>query len=324
MTTPDAPPSALRRWAPRAIRLLVLGALAAWLLSNADRDELLAAVQRLPLWAFGAATALVVGAIALSTLRWRMLMRGFGATQIPPLPKLMRLVFVGIFYNTYVPGAVGGDVVRAVVSRHCFAEPAASSVVILLDRIIGLSALGVVFLLAVPFGPTLVDPATAAPWLAALIGVGVLALVAARMSGLLARWWTRVPRVHRPRELGWAFATSVGCHALSITGFIVLSTGLALPLAVTDLLVVVPLGMVASVVPIAIAGIGPREAALVGLLGLVGLGRAEGLALSLGYAAALLTAAAMGGLLQLFGGKLTVEALEAEAAEGEVGISPRS
>jgi hypothetical protein len=299
--------SLLRKWAPLLIRVVVVGALAWWLLSKADLNELLGAVRRLPLWAFGGALALVTAAIALSTLRWRMLMRAFGATHIPSLPSLLRLVFVGIFYNTYVPGAVGGDVVRAVVSRQCFAEPAASSVVVLLDRVIGLSALGVVFLVALPFGPTLVDPATAAPWLAALIGAGVLALVAARMSGLLSRWWKRVPRVHTPTELIKAFVVSMACHGLSISAFVLMSAGLELPLYASDLLVVVPLGMVASVVPIAIAGIGPREAALVGLLGLVGLGQTEALALSLGYAAALLIAAALGGLLQLLGGKLTVE-----------------
>ncbi|MCB9524964.1 MAG: flippase-like domain-containing protein [Myxococcales bacterium] len=310
--------ASLKRYAPLLLRLAAVGVLAWWLLSSGGLGELVGAVRRIPLVAWLGAVALVCTAIALSTWRWRMLMRAFGATAIPPLGTLVRLVFVGMFYNNFVPGTVGGDLVRGVVSRRCFAEPAASLVVVLLDRVIGLSALGVIFLASVPFGPRLIDPAQAAPWIAALIGVGVIGLVGARMSGLLARWWQRVPTVRAPRQLLSAFGLSFVCHAFTLSAFVVLALGLALPVSVGELLVVIPLGLVASIVPIAIAGIGPREAALVGLMGLVGVEKAPALALSLGYAAAALSAGALGGVLQLVGGKLAidVEALQAEAAEG--------
>ena len=62
------------------------------------------------------------------------------------------------------------------------------------------------------------------------------------------------------------------------------------------------LGLVAAVVPLAVAGVGPREIALVGLLALVGVSRESALVLSLGYAAVLIALAGLGGLLQLFGG----------------------
>ena len=48
-------------------------------------------------------------------------------------------------------------------------------------------------------------------------------------------------------------------------------------------------------------GIGPREVALVGLLGMQGIAKGDALALSLGYAATIIVLAAVGGLLQLFG-----------------------
>ena len=91
------------------------------------------------------------------------------------------------------------------------------------------------------------------------------------------------------------------CHGLSLVAFALFNEGLGLGLSLGTLLVVVPLGMVASFVPVALVGVGPREAALVGLLGLLGVDRGAALAFSLGYAGAVILAALVGGLLQLLG-----------------------
>lgn len=304
--TPDPPgatPAPRRKpWLGWLLRLAVVGALAVWFLRGDGPAELWQAIGRLPPTTFAAAAALVLTAIGLTTFRWRWLMRGFGAARLPAYGRLWRLIHVGLFYNTFVPGAVGGDVVRGVVSRQAFDEPAAGLLVVFLDRLIGLSALAVLFLVGLPFAPEALLPVRGAlPWIVGLAVAGVLALVLARHSGRLARIWSRVPRVRHAPSLALAFGISFLCHGLSLVAFGLLSQGLGLDLSVGTLLVVVPLGMVASFIPLALVGVGPREAALVGLLGLLGVDRGAALAFSLGYAGAVILAASLGGLLQLVG-----------------------
>ncbi len=288
-----------RRLTPILIRAVVLLVIGAWLFWGADYEKLGAAFSRLPAWAVGGAIAVGGLNMVVAGVRWRWLMRGFGAEPLPRVRTLVRLFVVGLFYNTFVPGAVGGDVVRGVVSRRHFDNPTASYVVVVTERLIGLSALGVVFLAGLLLGPELVDTREALPWLLGLFAVGGAVLVGARLSGRLASWWSMVPEVTRWRDLAAAFLISLGGHALNVVIYMLLALGLALPVGVLDLAVIVPLALVASALPISIASLGPREVAVVALLAPLGVAKAEALALSLGYWGVLVSLALTGGLVQL-------------------------
>lgn len=297
MTEPQPP--AWRRFLPLFIKLAVVAALAVWLLRGDDAATLWNAAKRLPITAMLSCLVLALALMTLGALRWGMLMRAFGARDVPGPVTLLRLVLIGLFYNTFVPGAVGGDIVRGVISRKLFSNRATPYVVVFLERIIGLSALGIVFLVGVFIGPALVDMTPIWPWIGALAGGGVLLLLVGVFTGRFKILFARLPVVERPAQLGLAFAISFVCHGLSLGVFAVLVWGLSLPIGFTTLLQVVPLGLIAAVIPLAIVGIGPREVALVGLLGLQGIPKGDALALSLGYAATMIVLAAIGGLLQL-------------------------
>ncbi len=298
---------AWRRWLPTALRVVVVGAIAWWLWARADLESLGGAVRRLEITTLAVCLALGLANLALAGVRWRFLMRAFGARPLPSAGLLIRLTAVGLFYNTYVPGSVGGDVVRGVVSRRNFDTAAASYLVVVCERLIGLSALAVVFLAGVALAPPLIDLRSVAPWIGGLLLIGVAVLVAARVSGRLAALWSQIPRIDDMGGLWAAFAISFVGHGLNIAIFWTFAQALHLGVGLTTLMVVAPLAFVAAVVPLAIAGIGPREAALVGLLGLAGVGEGEALALSLGYAAVLLVVAGVGGVLQLLGVGLSLD-----------------
>ena len=304
----STPPPAWRRWLPWVLKGAVIAALAIWLLRGDDAATLWHAARRLPAVAICASLVLAVGLMTVGAVRWGMLMRAFGATGVPGALTLLRLVLVGLFYNTFIPGAIGGDLVRGALSRRLFDNKATPYVVVLLERLIGLSALGVIFLFGVAVGPQLIDMRPIWPWIAALIGGGLLLGIVALLTGRLPRLFKRLPVVHHPAQLAGAFAISFVGHAFSVGIFWVLVWGLGLPIDLTVLLQVVPLGLLAAVIPLAIVGIGPREVALVGLLGLHGIAKGDALALSLGYAATIILLAAVGGLLQLFGAQQLVDA----------------
>lgn len=312
MTGETAPrPPGWRRALPWIARLLVPVLFVVWFVGFADREAFLAALADIPAWSLAPAFALGGVAMSLGGVRWRLLMRALGARALPSVGTAVRVFYVGLFYNTFVPGSVGGDVVRGVVSRHNFEHPLASYLVVVLERLIGMTALGVVFLCGLLWGPDVIDLDAVLPWIGGLLALGVAVAVGAVASGRLARWWRRVPRVDRPADLIGVFALSALAHVLGVATVGVLVAGMGLPLGPAELAFVVPLASVAAVLPIALAGMGPREAALVGLLKLLGIPPEQGLALSLGVAAVSLGLALLGGVFQLVAGRLTTAAPDA-------------
>ena len=81
-----------------------------------NRSALADVMSRRPAAApFAAALALYLGGVILAFLRWYLLVR---AQDLPfRLRDAMRLGWIGMLFNIVIPGAVGGDVVKAVVVR---------------------------------------------------------------------------------------------------------------------------------------------------------------------------------------------------------------
>jgi glycosyltransferase 2 family protein len=96
---------------------------------------------------------LIVAAIAccasvlLTFVRWFILVRAQG---IPlRLPGALRLGLVGYYYNTFLPGAVGGDIIKAACLAWEQSRRTVAVATVIVDRVIGLCGL---FWLAALFG----------------------------------------------------------------------------------------------------------------------------------------------------------------------------
>ena len=80
---------------------------------------------------------------AVGALRWRMLLaaHGIGITR----RRAMDLTLIGLFFNNFMPGLTGGDVVKAFYASRLTADKKTAAVVtVFLDRVIGMVALGIV------------------------------------------------------------------------------------------------------------------------------------------------------------------------------------
>src|SRR4051812_17396474 len=111
----------MRRWLGLALRVLGTGAGLAYIATKVNLDDAKGALARIPATSALVAVVLIALNVAAGAQRWRVLMRAYGATAIPALPRAIYLYFVGFFYNNYLPGAVTGDVGRGVVARDAFA-----------------------------------------------------------------------------------------------------------------------------------------------------------------------------------------------------------
>ena len=80
-----------------------------------------------------------IGRTLLMAWRWQLLLNTKGYRY--PLDTLLKLYFIGFFFNNLLPTAIGGDVARAVkLSGHKIAKRTAVSS-ILMERLLGLPAL---------------------------------------------------------------------------------------------------------------------------------------------------------------------------------------
>ena len=218
----------------------------------------------------------------LAAVRWWHLLR-VHAIELP-LRLVTALTFVGQFFNTFMLGTVGGDIIKAVyVQRYAPSQRTHATLSILMDRALGLFVLICGSLIAIGWqiGPMLALQSTREAALGLLVAFGAMvggALALAffpfhRMPAALQRLWRRAP-YHRVAEL---VVTGFRQHGVarrqalaSIVAGIVLTLflnlaayciAIAIGLEVTygQLLVIVTVAICVISLPISIGGHGVRE-----------------------------------------------------------------
>ncbi len=257
------------------------------------------------------AVALIALNVVAGAVRWRVLLRAYGAQRRPSFVTANRLYFIAFFYNNFLPGAVAGDLMRGVVSRDSFGEHGTTGAiaVVLVERALGLFA--VFSLVAVGLllsGDQLSD--TGALWwwsiggvTASVISVFMLPFgrrLAPLLPGPLRTIAERLPVVSRPFDFSVAALLSLTTQILTaLAGWVILRDLHPAATWWTSLLVV-PLAAATTFLPITVGGAGAREAVYITLCAkLFGMSAGDGLAASLLFWLAALIVGAGGGLVQL-------------------------
>ena len=236
------------------------------------------AMGQLPLglWLLMLAGYLLAHTIAVS--KWRMMVNLAGAGL--SFAQAARSYFAGLFSTLFLPSIVGGDVVRAGLALKLGRSKAGILLGSLLDRLMDVTALGMLAVIGAVFVPGSLSPASrkiflvvAAAFLAAavLLGTVVLWLPAGRFSYRMRRRLVRLVIAWRSLVRQPQYVLAVLSLAIVVQVLFVLLTaqvadacGLHLPLRVW--LFAWPLAKIAALVPLTQGGIGVREAALAALL----------------------------------------------------------
>jgi uncharacterized membrane protein YbhN (UPF0104 family) len=304
-----------RRWlillARAALTCAVLGALV-WFVSV---ETLVATMRRAPLglW-LGVVAGLIVGHL-VAAMKWRLFLSAAG-TPCSPVEAL-RAHGAGLFANLCLPSLVGGDVVRAGMLARA-RSVAALAVGSIADRIVDTAVLVTLASVGAALAPGVL-PGSA---VGLLVGIAaVLGAVAVLGPPLLRRLAPLAPAKARGfadklAAAANAFSARPGAalvgFALSLavqSAFVLLNAGLGraigidVPLAVWFLCW--PLAKLIALAPISLGGLGVREAALAGLLGLFGVGADLAVGQSLLWQAALITLGLLSGALAFGSGRFT-------------------
>jgi len=315
-TAPRIQPSPKRIALGWLVRLTVTALVFGYLLRLIDVRDLWSKLQELPRAALLGSLTLSALAATAGFLRWRALLRGYGAQTLPSYLVSGRIYGAALFYNL-LPGAVGGDVYRGYATRQCFADGSAtrSMSVVFVERMLGFSGLlmlaSVAALLSAHAEPQVLF------YSALGLGGATTAILAIsfgqRLSGLLpapiARITRALPTIQRVAPCLWALALSVMTHVfISLAGHVLIHS-LVPRVTLVQSFATFPVGTLAAYFPLTVAGAGARETALVEMFARLNVPREAALATSLCLLVCSLIIAGLGGLSQLaFRGQVEVTA----------------
>jgi len=250
----------------------------------------------------------------LIALRWREIALVCGTTL--PVAKSLRYSFIGQFFSQVLPSTVGGDAVRIWLLARGGAGWPTAIYSVLIDRVVGVSALAIMVVTCLPWTLNLVhDPIARAAL--ALIGFGALG-AAVVFLGLgvqhlraMQRWWLTRHLATASRLAGRlcrsvsgirVAALSLTIHLLTVT--VAWGAAMAAHASVEfaqALFLVLPVILIATI-PISIAGWGVRESAMILAFSYAGLAESDGLIVSILFGAATLGVGAIGGIVWVASG----------------------
>jgi uncharacterized membrane protein YbhN (UPF0104 family) len=286
--TAPAAPGPLGRNAMRLARAALTLAVVAYVYRKVDWSTLSGSLRLVRPPRLLAAAALQGLAAAAASTRWRLLLREQGIRV--SWPAALRLTLVGLFFNFFLLGSIGGDAARFVGAlRHDGASKAKLARSLVQDRLIGLFAL----LLILAGALAVYRPVVAADRVLGSVALIVYAANAAFLLAAGALWLLGPARGQSPAGgpgLKWKFgldsarasfprgtflgamALSLANHALSITAAFEAAHGAGIPISLPAAALVIETTALALSLPITIAGLGVRDGMLLWLLGLFGLG----------------------------------------------------
>jgi len=261
---------------------------------------------------FVLAACIGVAAVLLTFVRWYILVR---AQDLPfTLANALRLGLIGYFLSTFLPGSIGGDIIKAAFIAKEQSRRTVAVATVLIDRAIGLWGLiWLVALLGGVFwvGGFLEGTAEKALQSIVLAAAGILALsvVTWVLLGWLPEWraqrfarrLTRIPKIGHSLAEFWRAVWMYRCRQKSVAlalllalvghvGFVLnyyfasrtLYDAEQIP-SLAEHFLVVPIGMAVQAGFPAPGGIGGGEAVFGALYALVDFEYAKGVLMSLVY-----------------------------------------
>lgn len=265
-----------------------------------------------------AAFGLALLNLALLNLRWLHVIRCKPFARVR-YRDLMDLSLIGIFFNTFVPGGIVGDVVRGHKAKQYDMNGKEAFGSVIVDRCLGLIGLITFSIAGLAMGwSELSGYQWVLPlfWLSFSGIAGYFLLV----NPIVSRWLvTRLPvpypllkkilRLYKgagsyPSSLHYwvAVCCSLLTAGLTVATMVCLSHALGCSITLVHMMWLVPTVGVLSTIPVSLNGWGIREAGYVFFLEQIGVPTTQALALSMSFGAIILMLGAVGGLWYGLGG----------------------
>jgi len=298
------------------LKVIVSTALIVYLLSGTDYSAVYhSLLSAKPVYLFVAFITLLIGKI-LTGYRWQILL---ASQEIHiSLRSLIASLFVGQFFNSFLPTTIGGDAIRAYDTAVASNESVKSVTTVFMDRLIGLLALVLLAVLALPIAYIMGEKVNyylipvLILFLLCLAGLLIVlnnsltmklanALQSMGLSRIADQVWkiyTSIQEMRSDTRILWiAFGVSILLQINVVIFHYLISLSLNLDVPIIYYFIIVPIALTILIVPFSINGIGIRESIFVYLLAGLGVPSSDAIALSLLSFILLLTQAVIGGII---------------------------
>lgn len=266
------------------LKISVSGTLLWIFFSKVDIQSVIKILKQIDLSLFALNFFLYLSTVFISARRWSLFL-----PETLRYSKLLSLYFIGSFFNTFLPGLVGGDAIKAFyLYKHTGKGTGGLSLAsVFMDRYIGFTAMMGIGFIAFIAGYTYIK-GTGIIWVIPVLFGGFLfgSLILWRIKWgrirALSLFYTPLMDYKRKKE-----AVLKGLLLGFIVQFIgivcvyILSLSIGLKILVIYFFIFIPIISAVSAIPMSLSGLGIREASFIILFGSIGVTKEEALSLSL-------------------------------------------
>lgn len=255
------------------IKLAISSGLLYYVLSKVGAEKVLAIIRTISPFAFIFSIIIYIFSIYVSTMRWRLLLPNEFHEK-----KLFSFYMIGAFFNTFLPGVIGGDAVKTYYLYKEINSGSISLSSVFMDRYIGFVSLMIMGLVSYIIGfnylkGSIVEWLLPAIILAFLIGSFVVfGLRFGKRIRVLSQFYDYFDHYRNQKALiTKTVFLSLVVQILNIISIYVITLGLGQHISLMYFFIFFPVITTISTLPISISGIGLREGTFVLLFGLVGI-----------------------------------------------------
>jgi hypothetical protein len=233
------------------------------------------------------AVLIQLAAKAIWTMRWQEVLLACGLKR--RFSELLGWIFIGLFFNSFLPSAVGGDVIRGYYAARERGDLPKSYLALLIERALGLLSMTVLAasasLLVLLGGQVELSPHIVVIYAGAgtLCGTGAMYLFWRRQVHAFVMkvpFWGRLAANPFLKGASEAFGqfhfstsrklrvlfNSMGLQVVAVLFYVACARAVGLDAPMIQFFLIVPAATLAAMLPITLNGIGVREGVLVGLL----------------------------------------------------------
>ena len=303
----------------RLFRVAVSVLLIVAVVASVDRKALVSAIASLDPLFLLPAVLLIWSTTFVSAFRWSIVIHSFGlsGTPLPSYWRLWSLFWIGQFFNQLLPSGLGGDGMRMWLLRNTGLPTGTAVTSVVVDRLIGLIAIVLLVAVTLSFAFDAAVGRQAPSWFwvvvaVGAVGFGILAGISAaqspavRSANSIVRGVRRLSAdfrklMLRPRYLAAALAASITVQMLGAAAVWVVAQSLGVRIGLLSCLALMPIVVLATAVPISVAGWGVREVSMIAVLATVGVAKESALVISVLYGGLAVATSLPAGILWLFG-----------------------
>lgn len=294
-------------------RVLVTAALLFALAQRVDFADAGSLLANASISYLAAAVAMLFAAVTVSTFRWHAILAAQGPT--PGRGALLKLSFIGLFFNQVLPTGIGGDSVRAWRCRSYGVDLATAIRSVLFDRISGYLIIVVLYGVGLPWLLENLPGAQQKSVVFTLFALSAGGFATFGVAGFLPERARRLPGLGalavlsrdawfllgQPGRTGIIFALSALATVSTVAACMLVGQSVGIKVSLGHWLLIIGPITVIQLLPVSLAGWGVREIGLVAALPLFGVSPEAAVATSLLIGLCMIAIGLPGGLIWLIG-----------------------